>query len=266
VRRPTAGAATLLAALALGCGRPATAASPAPAPPAAIRVFAAASLEDALGTFSRGEEERGGARAAIHLASSSVLAKQVLEGARCDVLAVADPAAADAVERAGLAEPGSRVVVASNRLVVAVPATLPAGAAAPASLADLGGPGVRRLALGDPAHVPAGKYARAALERAGAWEAARPKVVAFDDVRRAAAACAAGETDAAVVYATDAAAPSSGLRVAAEIPGDLAPPVVVVALLVRGASPAARGFLDAMAGPRGRAAFAAAGFAPPGTR
>jgi molybdate transport system substrate-binding protein len=249
-----------LAASVAACGGAADGAVPP------VRVYAAASVADALAAFGAAREAAGLPRTLLTPGSSSTLARQIAAHAPADVFVSADDAAADLVLRAGREAAGSRRVVARNRIVVAVPSTPRADAPGIAALADLGRAEVRRVAVGDPAHVPAGRYAVKVLDAAGLLEAVRPKFVAFDDVRRAAAACGAGEVDAALVYATDAAPPGAGLRIAAEIPEAAAPRVELVALVVEGAPAAAREWLDDLASPRGRAALERAGFRAPDAR
>ncbi len=128
-------------------------------------------------------------------AGSSALREQVLAGAPADVFVPADPSHLEAI-RDDIGLKGAPVVVARNSLVLAVPAGNDAGVA---SLADLERP---ELLIGlCAAEVPCGNYARAGLSRAGI-----EPVPDTDEpnVRALATKLAAGELDAAVVYASDA--------------------------------------------------------------
>src|SRR6185437_1435868 len=123
-------------------------------------------------------------------------------GAPVDVFVSADEAQMNLVARAGLVQPGTRVDLLSNQLVVVMPKpeAHPLGSAR-----DLAAPAIHRLAMADPGAVPAGVYAKAYLESQGLWSAIQPKVVPTLDVRAALAAVDSGNVDAAFVYRTDAA-------------------------------------------------------------
>ena len=128
-------------------------------------------------------------------AGSSALREQVLAGAPADVFVPADPSHLQTV-RHEIGISGEPVVVARNSLVLAVPAGNDAGVAA---LADLTRP---ELLIGlCAAEVPCGAHARAGLSRAGI-----EPVPDTDEpnVRALVTKLAAGELDAAVVYASDA--------------------------------------------------------------
>ena len=227
---------------------------------AEARLYAAASLADVMGALAKEFEPLRGHRVVPSYGASSTLAQQIREGAAPGVFVSASAAWADRVAEWGLAEPGSRVDLLTNTLVVVVPK----GAKdRPARLEDLADPRYGRLALGDPAAVPAGRYAWAALEKAGVYEALRPRIVAAPDVRAALVYVERGEAPAGIVYATDAAA-SAGVEVAFRVPPDLHPPIVYPMLLVKGANRRARELHEFLRSDRARKAFEAAGFGLPG--
>jgi molybdate transport system substrate-binding protein len=144
-----------------------------------------------------------------------------------------------------------------NTLVLIVPRQ---SSTAPAGLPDLQDPAVRRIALGNPASVPAGRYARAALEKAGVWQKLGPKFILAQNVRQALDYVARGETDAGLVYATDAAIMAGKVRVAATVPTP-APIVYPVALVKDSRQRAlAETFLALLASAQAQAVFAKLGF------
>jgi molybdate transport system substrate-binding protein len=226
-----------------------------------VRVFAAASLADAIGEIARDDERSGGVRIRANFGGSSVLARQIREGASADLFVSADEAKMDELAAAGLIETGSRRLLLSNALVIVVPAD---GGATIAHPRDLAGPAVRRLALAEPATVPAGIYARQYLESLGLWEAVRRKVVPTESVRAALSAVEAGNAQAGIVYRTDALV-SRGVRVAFSVPPGEGPRITYpAALLRRSRHPeAARRLLGYLAGPEAAAVFAKYGFLPP---
>lgn len=130
------------------------------------------------------------------LAGSSRLVRQLADGARADALITADETTmADAVEQ-GLV-PSLPVAIAGNRLVLAV---APDNPGAVASVADLGDDD---LLVGLCAEeVPCGRLAADARRTLGLDLAADTEE---PNVRSLAAKIAAGELDAGLIYATDAA-------------------------------------------------------------
>ena len=134
-------------------------------------------------------------------AGSSALREQVLAGAPADVFIPADPGHLDAIrDEVGLLD--APVVVARNSLMLAVPAGNDAGVT---SLADLARP---ELLIGLCAsEVPCGALARSGLARAGI----EPVPDTHEpNVRALTTKLAAGELDAAIVYATNAAPNANG--------------------------------------------------------
>jgi molybdate transport system substrate-binding protein len=116
--------------------------------------------------------------------------------------------------------------------------------------------------LADPVAVPAGKYAKAALEKAGAYEGLKARVVAAQDVRTALAYVERGEVPVGIVYATDAAA-SATVEVAFVVPPDLYPKIVYPMVLVKGANRRARELHAFLQTADAWNAFAKAGFVKP---
>jgi molybdate transport system substrate-binding protein len=115
--------------------------------------------------------------------------------------------------------------------------------------------------MGEPDTVPAGRYGKAALVSLGLWDAVAPKVIPAENVRAALALAERGEVDAAMVYASDAAA-SDRVRIAARLPDGSHPPIRYPAALLKSAeSPEARGFLDYLLTPASAQVFARHGFA-----
>ena len=158
-----------------------------------IRVCAAASLSEVLADIGA----RSGERVVFNFAASSTLARQISEGAPCDVFVSADERSVASLETFPLL---------TNKLAVVVARDAPFG--------DLRG--VRTLAIAEPSSVPAGIYARRYLESRGVWETLEPKIIPTDNVRAAMSAVESGNADAAIVYVTDARL-SRRVRVADEI-------------------------------------------------
>lgn len=223
-----------------------------------VLVFAAASLTDALKEIAASWEIAGGESVVFNFAASSLLARQIREGAPADLFLSADEAQMDGLERAGLVVPGTRRSVLSNTLVAVVPKD---SALRIASARDLAGKGVERLALAEPTSVPAGVYSKKFFERVGIWDALAPKVVPTENARATLAAVESGNVDAGIVYRTDAAI-SKHVRIAFEIPAAMGPAISYPFALVKGAprETEARRFLAYLGSPAARAVFVRYGF------
>ena len=222
-------------------------------------VLAASSLREALTAAADGWARAGHARPVLSFAASSALARQVLAGGPADLFVSADEEWMDVLDRARLLAPGTRAVLAGNRLVVVAPrgfkGRLLRGNLARALAA---GP----VAMADPGAVPAGRYGQAALVRMGAWEAVAPHVVRAENVRAALALVERGAAPFGIVYLTDARA-SAAVRVAGLFPADSHPPIrYPLARLRTSSDPEAEGFRRYLLGREGQAVLARYGFTP----
>jgi molybdate transport system substrate-binding protein len=233
------------------------------APPAQVaaeaRIYAAASLTDVIGALAKKFESSRGSHVIASYGASNTLAQQFREGAAPGVFISASVEWVDKLDGWGLIEPGSRVDLAGNSLVVIVPK---GSKDRPSTLADLGDAKYERIALADPVAVPAGKYAKAALEKAGVFAGLEARIVAAQDVRTALSYVERGETPAGIVYATDAAA-SNKVDVAFRVPSGLHPKIVYPMVLVKGADRGARELYAFLRSREAWEAFEKAGFIRP---
>jgi molybdate transport system substrate-binding protein len=227
---------------------------------AEIRLFAAASLADALKEVLPGFEETSVHVVQLNLGGSGLLQRQIEAGAPADVFFSADVTRVDRLEEGGHVLPGSRRYLLSNQLVLVIPIR---GGSAVATISDLASPAVRRVALGDPDYVPVGAYARAFLERQGIWMAVKPKVVPLDNVRAVLAAVAAGNADAGFVYRTDAAI-EPRVRIVLAAPAGEGLEIVYPAVVVKQSREpgAAQALLDFLAAESAQEIFRRFGFLP----
>jgi molybdate transport system substrate-binding protein len=184
-----------------------------------VTVFAAVSLTDALQDIGEAYEKATGDKVVFNLESSSLLARQIREGAPADLFLSADEAQMNGLDTRKLLLPGTRKSVLSSSLVVVVPVDSNLKIAVPA---DLAARSIRAIALAEPQSVPAGVYAKEYLRRQGLWQQVIDRVVPTENVRAALAAVASGNVDAGIVYKTDAAI-SKKVRVAFEVPTADAP-------------------------------------------
>lgn len=220
-----------------------------------VLVLAAASTIDAVEAAIAEFSVDGEPRVEVSFAATSVLARQIEEGAPADIMLSASGAWADYVEERATAD--RRVVLVSNQLTLIVPADskLHEG-----SLALIGQEGaLDRIAIADPASVPAGIYAAEALRNAGLWAAVEARLVPTLDARATLTLVAGGEVSAGLVYATDAAA-TPRVRVVAQVDPQLHQPIEYPLLLLGSARAEAVRFFEYLISERGRAHFYDRGF------
>lgn len=225
-----------------------------------VVVFAAASLKNALDDASAAYEKEAGVKALISYAASSTLAKQIESGAPADLFISADLDWMDYLQKQNLIEPGTRLTLVGNKLVLIAPASSRSKIEIAPGFALANLLGNERLAMADPSAVPAGRYAKAALERLGVWASVWSKVAPAADVRSALLLVSRGETPLGIVYATDAAA-DKGVRIVAAFPEDSHPPIVYpAAVLASSDNPVAAAFLAYLASDKSRPFFERQGF------
>jgi molybdate transport system substrate-binding protein len=217
-----------------------------------IYVHAAASLSDAMRDIGAAFEQKIGAHVVFNFGASSMLERQIEEGAPADVFVSADEAKVDALTRQHLVR--RRKDVLTNTLVVVVPRDSRAAMRDAKGLQQFG-----RIAIAEPEGVPAGVYAKAWLQSVGLWDALRPKLIPTENVRATLAAVEAGNADAGIVYRTDAQI-SPRVGVIWRVTGG--PRIVYPAAELSGL-PAARAFFDFLTSPVAKAIFAKYGFGTP---
>lgn len=196
-----------------------------------LLIFAAASLQDALGAAAQLYKRTTGVTVAVSYASSSALARQIAQGAPADVIISANARWMDYLEGLGRIERGSRADLLRNRLVLIAPSTakVQLSIAPRFPLAQALGDGW--LAMADPDHVPAGLYGKAALETLEVWRSVAQRVARTDNVRGAVALVARGEAPLGIVYRTDVLAVKR-VRIVAEFPQDTHPAIVYPGAIV----------------------------------
>lgn len=225
---------------------------------AEISVFAAASLTDSIKQIAPNYEKQSGDEIVFNFGASSMLARQIEEGAPADIFFSADEAKMDGLVKKGLIDTATRKSQLGNALVVVVAtdSTLKVDSAYALTNAA-----IKKIALADPKGVPAGVYAKQWLEKQQLWLVIEPKVVPTENVRAALAAVESGNVEAGVVYKTDAGI-SKKVKVAYEVPAKDAPAISYpVALVKESKQPdAAKKFLNYLDSPEAGDIFKRFGF------
>jgi molybdate transport system substrate-binding protein len=225
-----------------------------------VKLFAAASLKNALDEVAAAWKKASGKEAVGSYAASPALAKQIAEGAPADIFISADLAWMDDLESKNLIAKDTRKNLLGNSLVLIAPA----GEAKTIELkpgtdlaASLGG---GKLAVAEVKSVPAGKYAKAALEKLGLWAGVEPHLAMAENVRAALTLVARGEAPLGIVYATDARSENK-VEVVGTFPEDSHPPIIYpVALVAASANPDAKEFFAFLFSEDAGKIFASQGF------
>ncbi len=212
-----------------------------------LTVFAASSLTQVFPRIDASPQ--------YSFAGSDQLALQIRQGAPADVYAAASPKYPQLLYHDGLVS--KPVTFATNKLIVLVPRSNPAGIA---SVYDLRRSGVK-VVIGDRG-VPIGAYTRQLLDTLGITDDVMRNVVSQEtDVKSIVAKVALGEADAGLVYATDAKPVASRAR-SIKLPAWAQPLILYQVAVVNSSSHkvGARAFIRKVASDRGRLLLKRAGF------
>jgi molybdate transport system substrate-binding protein len=225
-----------------------------------LTVFAAASMKNALDDVDATYTAKSGAKVIASYAASSVLAKQIDQGAPADIFLSADTDWMDYAAKQKTIKADTRTNLLGNSIVLIAPkdskidnVTIGQGF----DLAKLAGDG--KIATGDVKSVPVGKYAQAALEKLGAWQAASTKFAMAESVRAALALVARGEAVLGIVYSTDAKV-EPGVKIVGTFPADSHPPIIYPVAATSTAKPDASGYLAFLKTSAAKAIFEKYGF------
>lgn len=221
-----------------------------------VNLFAAASLRDAINEFADAYKKANpGVKISGNFGGSGALAKQIENGAPCDLFISANEEWMGYLGKRGLVAAETIGTLAYNTLVFVGANGTRAG-----SMQEL--PKLERVAIGSPKSVPAGEYALEAMKRAGIDKLMEKRLVMARDVRDCLMYAERGEVQGAFVYRTDALL-ARRARILFTVPQNLYPRVTYpMALTSSGArNRAAVAFQRYLQGAEVRAALAKYGFA-----
>lgn len=226
---------------------------------AEVKVFAAASLTDALTELGQSYQKlTPGTSIKNSFASSATLAKQIENGASSDLFISADKDWADYLEKRNLLLGGSRKNLLANELVLIAPL-----GTSPKVVMEKGFDFAKsfngKLCTGDPASVPVGKYVKQALDYFNWWQPIEGRLVGTEDVRTALVFVERGECPLGIVYSTDAKA-SKKVSLVASFPSASHLPIIYPAALTAKASPDAQQFWNYLQSPAAAEVFKRYGF------
>jgi molybdate transport system substrate-binding protein len=252
----------LLVIMALaGCGGSpaATTSTTAPAQHIELNVSAAASLTDALTEVNKLYMQlHENVTIVTNFGSSGTLQKQIEQGAPVDVFLSAGAKQVQALQDEGLLLDGTRANLFTNRLVLVVPKN---SALTLTSFTDLTNDNIKQIAIGDPESVPAGTYGKQAFDQLGIYDLVQPKLILCSDVKQVLSYVEAGNVDAGIVYATDAAL-SSSVKITADAPAEVNAKIVYPGAVIKAGKNAetARAYMQFLISSEAKAVFEKYGF------
>jgi molybdate transport system substrate-binding protein len=216
-----------------------------------LTVSAAVSLKDAFSEIGALFKSKTGRTINFNFGGSGALQKQLETGAPVDLFASAGMQQMDALGGKDLIDAASRRDFARNSLVLIVPAD----AKIPiVSFSDLTRVEVQKIAVGNPKTVPAGVYSDQVFEKLNLKTALRAKLILAEDVRQVLDYVVRGETDAGVVYATDARYAGEKIRIAVTADEGSHSPILYPIAVIKDSrqKQAAQEFIDLVLGPEGQ--------------
>ena len=164
----------------------------------------------------------------FNFGSSGSLQHQIEQGAPVDIFISAAPQQMNYLADKLLLLDETRYDLVKNQMVLVVPRNN----GSIDSFADLTQQSVEQIALGELDSVPAGNYAREILTNLKIFDAVRSKAVYAKDVRQVFNYVATGNTDAGIVYRTDA-LNTKRVQIVDTAPEGIYSPVVYPAAIVK---------------------------------
>ena len=248
----------LLAFLAPACGS--DGGGQTPSAEGELLVAAAAHLSYAFDEIGALFEAETGAKVTFSYGSSGLLATQIEGGLPADIYCSADTSYVDQLREKGLIVPGSELVYALGRLVLA--SSTKSGLAL-TELSDLQRPEVEQIAIANPQYSPYGRAAEEALKSAGLWDDLQPRIVYGQNVRQATQFVESGNAEAGLIPLS-LAINSSGLTYVL-VDDSLHLPIRAELAIVAGtkSEELARRFVAFLTGPKGQAVMEKYGFVVP---
>lgn len=192
-----------------------------------ITVFTAMGMKNVVQEICEVYEDSFDVSITLNFASSGTLARQIANGAYCDIMLLANKKWALYLDRLGLIRSGSYKHIVRNDLVLVVPKNKDKIKTNVYTLENFIWEFSGNLAMGDPDYVPAGGYAKQAIKKLQWEKVLNNRIIYTKDVRSALKLVEINEAQAGVVYATDALL-SKRVDIAGYFPDTTHQPIVFV--------------------------------------
>ena len=240
---------------------------------APVTVAAAANVKPAIEELAAMFERAGGGPLRLVFGSSGNFVTQILQGAPFHLFVSADEATVFRVAEAGRTArgpdgaPDRGRVYAFGRLALLAPrgSPLPVDGELRGLGAALRDGRVQKLAIANPEHAPYGQRAREALQHAGLWELARPRLVIAENVSQAVQFALSGSVQGGLVAHSLTLVPAvAAAGTAALVPAAFHAPLAQRLVLLADAPPPARAFHDFLLAAAAQPVWQRHGYTPPG--
>ena len=222
-----------------------------------VTVFAAASLTNAMQDIaSEYKTDHENVDIVFSFASSSVLAKQIQQGAPADIFMSADQKWMTYLIENKLVKDKEDLL--KNALVLIAPVESKLDKV----VIDVNTnwseilPKGERLAIGDPDHVPAGLYAKESLTHLGVFDKLAPQFASASNVRDALMLVERSEAALGIVYSTDAKV-SNKVKIVGVFPAETFTSIEYPVTLLK---PEAKDFYQYLKSPQAKTIFEKYGF------
>lgn len=226
----------------------------------ALVVFAASSLTDVVSELGLAFEEKYDKNVLFSFAATSVLARQIKDGAPAHIFISASEAWMEDVFMAGGTASDSALTIAENRLALVTSLDTTTSVEGSDGILAVGFEIINHdpnlpIAIGNPDHVPAGIYARQALQHLGVWETLENRLAPMPNALSVLTSVLRGEVAAGIVYGSDVFV-SGNIRSLGTFPLASHDPIRYQAALVRGRShPSANAFLSFLVSSEAKSVF-----------
>ena len=198
-----------------------------------ITIFAAAGTRPATEEICNLFEKASRYKVERNYASSGTLARQIANGAGCDVFVSANKQWIDYLMGKDLLIQHSVQKIAGNSLAVIAPVnsdiTPPQFTKSFDIISDIS----NKIAIGDPSYVPVGKYTKMAFDSLGWFDKIKDKTIMAKDVTSVLHYVELGECDWGVVYYSEA-LQSKKVKIIATIPQSLYKPITFYVADIKG--------------------------------
>lgn len=221
-------------------------------------ISAAASLKEAMDDLKvKYSEVNPDIKLTYNFGGSGTLQQQIEQGAPADLFISAGKPQMDALIEKDLMVKDSVISLLANELVLVVGKDN----TEVQNIEDLTNEKVVQIGIGTPESVPAGRYAKDALTYLGLWDPLQPKLVMAKDVTQVLNYVETGNTEAGIVYKSDA-QNSEKAKIIATFPTESHAPIIYPAGIVASTQnqQAAKEFLEFLQGPEAQDIFIQYGF------
>ncbi|HUS18690.1 MAG TPA: molybdate ABC transporter substrate-binding protein [Terriglobales bacterium] len=231
-----------------------------------LTIAAASDLQFALPEIvSAFEQQHPGQKVRVVFGSSGNFLAQIQNDAPFDVFLSADVEYPRRLEDAGLTKKDSLYVYGVGRIVVL--------AARPRmvdvkreGLPALARRGFKRIAIANPSHAPYGRAAKAALQKAGVWDAVKDKIVTGENISQAVHFVRSGNAEAGIVALSMVLSPRMGIEYEHwVVPQELYPELQQAAVILKASkhTKSADEFVAFLKSDTGQKILKTFGFVPP---